>query len=89
MAALLNDFAFEALPLRGTDMTVVVIPPRVPCTAVGANLSLLQPISPRAVLVSLRCFFLSRQLNSVNVAAAAAKFAAVTSRGFAKNTAGG
>jgi hypothetical protein len=39
--------------------------------------------------VSLRCFFLSRQLNSVNVAAAAAKFAAVTCWGFAKNAAGG
>src|SRR5262249_57395285 len=89
IAALFNDFTSKSLPLRGTDMTVVVIPPRVPCTAVGVNLLHLPPISPRTVLVSLRRFFLSRQLNSVNVAAAAAKFAAVTSYGFAKNAAGG
>src|SRR5262249_22556527 len=89
IAALLNDFTSKSLPLWGTDMTVLVIPRRVPCTAVGVNLSLLQPISPRTVLVSFRCFFLSRQLNSVNVAAAAAKFAPVTSWGFAKKAAGG
>src|SRR6516165_3153540 len=77
MAALLNDFAFEALPLRGTDMTVVVIPPRVPCTAVGANLSLLPPIPRRAFLVSIRCFLLTGQLNEVNVSTRAAVFTAV------------
>src|SRR5215471_18173109 len=90
IAALLNDFTFKSLPVRGTDMTVVVIAPRVPySTAVGANLSRLPPILSRAVEVSLRCFFLSRQLNSENVAAFAAKFAAVTSWGFAKNFAVG
>jgi hypothetical protein len=67
IAALLNDFTSKSLPLRGTDITVVVIPPRVPCTAVGGNLSPFPPIPRRAFLVPVRCFLLTGQLNEVNV----------------------
>jgi hypothetical protein len=58
-------------------MTVVVIPPRVPCTAVGENLSHLPPIPRRAFLVPVRCFLLIGQSNQENVPTFAAVFTAV------------
>ena len=77
IAALLNDLTSKSLPLRGTDMTVVVMHPRVPYTAVGGNLLHLPPIPRRAFLVPVCCFLLARQLNAVNVSTRAAKFTAV------------
>ena len=63
IAALFNDFTSKSLPLRGTDMTVVVTPPRVPRPAVGGDLLHLSPIPPPTAAVSRRWFFLLRQLN--------------------------
>src|SRR5215475_11557429 len=50
IAALFNDFTSKSLPLRGTDMTVVVTPPRVPSR--GGSLASFSNTAPHSRCVS-------------------------------------